>query len=125
MHEQFLDVTDRAEADRRFHAALLDLAPLVVLRDTNVSHLAPLAGISGLEGLDLSGTPVTDLSPLSGMTRMQYLWLIDTRVTNLAPLTGMTTATIYMDNSQPVSIPVELQERVCVIGQTSEADDTR
>ena len=42
-------------------------------RSTQVTDLAPLAGLTALQTLDVSGTQVTDLTPLAGLPALQTL----------------------------------------------------
>ncbi|MCZ6837517.1 MAG: hypothetical protein O7G85_17205, partial [Planctomycetota bacterium] len=53
-------------------------------------ELAPLAGLTVLQWLNLGLTRVTELAPLAGLTALQWLNLGQTRVTELAPLAGLT-----------------------------------
>ena len=74
---------------------LAPLAGLTALQTLNVSRtqvadLAPLAGLTALQTLDVSGTQVTDLAPLAGLTALQTLDVSGTQVTDLAPLAGLT-----------------------------------
>jgi Leucine-rich repeat (LRR) protein len=77
---------------------LVDLAPLagltalqsLDLRGTKVADLAPLARLAALQSLDLRGTQVADLAPLAGLTALQVLHLGVTPVADLAPLAGLT-----------------------------------
>ena len=74
-----------------------DLAPLAGLSslqelgcsDTQVSDLAPLAGLSSLKRLGCSGTQVSDLAPLAGLSNLQRLYCLRTQVSDLAPLAGL------------------------------------
>jgi Leucine-rich repeat (LRR) protein len=50
------------------------------LSGTDISDLAPLAGLTGLHVLYLSGTKVSDLAPLAGLTGLQSLHLSRTKV---------------------------------------------
>ena len=57
--------------------------------DGGVSDLSPLAGLTGLVELDLSGNEVSDLSPLAGLTGLKRLNLSDNEVSDLSPLPGL------------------------------------
>jgi internalin A len=58
---------------------------------SQVSNLAPLAGLVALQRLDCSRTQVSDLAPLSGLVALQQLSCSYTRgVSDLAPLSGLT-----------------------------------
>ena len=59
------------------------------LRNTQVSDLSPLAGLTNLRYLYLSRTQVSDLRPLAGLTRLRYLYLSGTQVEDLSPLAGL------------------------------------
>jgi Leucine-rich repeat (LRR) protein len=75
-----------------------DLAPLRAMTGlqylwldyTRVSDLAPLQGLTRLQYLSLGNTQVSDLAPLRAMTGLQTLWLDRTQVSDLAPLRGLT-----------------------------------
>src|SRR6202042_1487034 len=54
-----------------------------------VTDLAPLAGLSFLERLDVSSTSVSDLTPLAGLFSLVALDVSSTRVTDLSPLIGL------------------------------------
>jgi hypothetical protein len=62
----------------------------VVLKDIDISNLAPLSGLVALEWLELSRTRVEDLAPLKGLTALQYLDLSLTEVRDLEPLERLT-----------------------------------
>jgi internalin A len=76
---------------------LTDLAPLAGLSalqklnvsNTQVTDLAPLAGLSALQKLFVQGTQVADLAPLAGLSALQTLDVSNTRVTDLSPLIGL------------------------------------
>src|ERR1019366_897271 len=53
---------------------------------TQVSDLAPLAGLSTLQRLKANHTQIRDLAPLAGLSNLQTLLLYSTKVTNLSPL---------------------------------------
>ncbi|MBN1605021.1 MAG: hypothetical protein JW940_00225 [Polyangiaceae bacterium] len=66
-------------------ASLAGLEPLsrlqyLVVTDTQVSDLSPLAGHEALETLWLSGSMVADLSPLLGLTSLEALYIVATPV---------------------------------------------
>ena len=85
-------------------AALRRLSGRIVEADfsgTEVADLAPLAGLTALQSLDLGDTQVTDLAPLAGLTALQMLRLGDTQVADLAPLAGLTALqTLSLDGTQ-------------------------
>jgi internalin A len=65
---------------------------------TQVSDVAPLAGLTALQHLDLSGTQVSDVAPLAGLTALQHLDLNSTQVSDFAPLAGLTALRfLYVD----------------------------
>jgi internalin A len=80
--------------DRNRLSHLGPLAALTGLRElylsgTLVPDLAPLADLAGLQKLDLSKTQVTDLAPLVGLRCLQWLDVSNTKVTDLAPLIAL------------------------------------
>ncbi len=60
---------------------------------TNISDsdLSPLASLTSVEALDLSGNQITDLSPLSALTFLRKLDLQHNQITDLSPLAALTT----------------------------------
>jgi len=77
---------------------LTDLAPLAGLSalqslnvsNTQVSDLAPLAGLSALQSLLVYGdSPVIDLTPLAGLSNLHTLYIGGSQVADLAPLAGL------------------------------------
>src|SRR5271157_2293461 len=87
---------------------LTDLAPLAGLSALQVLHvsgkvsdLAPLAGLSALQTLYVSGPQVTDLAPLAGLFALQNLYASGTQITDLAPLAGLSALqTLYVNDTQ-------------------------
>ena len=59
--------------------------------------MAPLAGLTNLQSLDLNGTQVSDVAPLAGLTNLQSLDLRGTQVSDVAPLAGMIGTKIQWD----------------------------
>ncbi len=62
----------------------------LVLRNTQVGDVTPLAGLTSLQRLDLSSTQVGDVTPLAGLTSLQSLDLNSTQVGDVTPLAGLT-----------------------------------
>ena len=60
------------------------------LRDTQVSDAEPLSRLTNLQELSLSSTRVSDIEPLSRLTNLQDLGLTDTQVSDIEPLRGLT-----------------------------------
>ncbi len=73
-------------------APLAGLTGLEVLElgDNRISDLSPLAGMQRLRALHLDVNAVEDLSPLEGLTALQELWLDRNPVADLSPLRGLT-----------------------------------
>ena len=77
---------------------ITDLTPLAGLTnltgldlwENNISDLTPLAGLSSLTRLDLDDNNITDLTPLAGLTNLTLLYLDDNNITDLTPLAGLT-----------------------------------
>jgi Leucine-rich repeat (LRR) protein len=85
-----------------------DLGPLAGLSDvqtlyvsgTHVSDLTPLAGLSALLTLDVSGTHVSGLAPLAGLSALQTLNVSGTHVSDLAPLARLSALqTLYVSGT--------------------------
>jgi hypothetical protein len=56
-----------------------------------LKDLAPIAGLTALQTLSLTGTQVGDLAPIAGLTALQALYLDNTQVGDLAPISGLGT----------------------------------
>ncbi len=76
---------------------LEDVAPLarltglrtLILTGTPITDLAPLASLASLQSLEVSGTQVSDLAPLQNLACLQSLLLSNTEVSDLAPLANL------------------------------------
>ncbi|HEX4966186.1 MAG TPA: leucine-rich repeat domain-containing protein [Thermoanaerobaculia bacterium] len=76
---------------------IIDLSPLAALTTlqrldltgTPVTDVSSLSGLSNLQRLSLSGTLVSDVSALSGLSNLQWLNLSGTRVSNVSALSGL------------------------------------
>lgn len=83
------------------HGEFLSLAPLAGLsglKSLEISgmrgaDLTPLSGLTQLTSLDLSGFEYVDLAPLSGLAQLTLLDLSGLRLVDLAPLSGLTQLT--------------------------------
>jgi hypothetical protein len=90
---------------------LTDLSPLADLpylemlhaEDTAVEDLSPLAALKRLDYLRVSGTRVRDISPLAGLPRLSDLDISDTAVRSIAPLTGKTSIHYLAMSGTPVT----------------------
>ena len=71
--------------------------------DTSVGDLSPLANLTALQSLNLSGSQVSDLSPLAGLTALQFLSIAYTRVADLSPLAGLTVLQSLAVRGSPVN----------------------
>ena len=101
----------------------------VVLRDTGVTDLSPLAGLK-LQSLDLFQVKVSDLSPLKGMPLVE-LWAEETAVSDISPLAGMPlkilwlNATAVKDISPLEGMPIEkIENEVHPVGLRSSDTST-
>ena len=68
--------------------------------DGLISDLTPLAGLTGLDFLDLIGTGVADITPLAGLVNLRTLYLDYNQITDLTPLVGLTRLeTLWLDEN--------------------------
>ena len=76
----------------RLPQSIADITALriVLLQNTKVADLAPLAAQTRLACLRLDGTPVVDIAPLAGLTELQILSLDGTKGVDFALLAGHT-----------------------------------
>ncbi|MBI4612860.1 MAG: AAA family ATPase, partial [Planctomycetes bacterium] len=73
------------------------------LARTQVSDLAPLAGLSSLQGLDLTATEVCDLGPLARLSSLRRLDIEASEVSDLAPLAKLSSLQKLRFAGTPVS----------------------
>ena len=71
-------------------AALRPLIRQLTFYADALDNLSPLAGLTNLQDLGLTGTQVSDVTPLAGLTNLQHLVLTGTQVSDVAPLAGLT-----------------------------------
>jgi len=79
------NVTD----DALRHVGRLTSLEALVLWDTAVQDLSPLAKLTSLKSLHLWETPVNDLSPLAKLTNLEHLEVWQTPVADLSPLANL------------------------------------
>jgi hypothetical protein len=82
-----VDLTGQDVTDLGPLAAMTGLTSLRLTGNAAVADLSALDGLP-LTNLGLSGTGVTDLGPLARTTTLQWVGLADTGVTDLRPLAG-------------------------------------
>ena len=68
-----------------------------------LSDLSPLAGLTKLKYLSVSGPSISDLSPLAGLINLELLALFRTSVSDLSPLAGLSKLEWLYFNHAPVS----------------------
>ncbi len=86
---RLLDLTGTEVSDIAPLAGLAALQSLNLM-NTKVSDVAPLAGLAALQSLDLMNTQVSDVAPLAGLAALRSLHLMNTQVGDVAPLAGLT-----------------------------------
>lgn len=90
-------------SDASFVAGLADLR-MLSLETNAITDLTPLAGLTKLRGLALSGNKgVTDISVVRNMPDLRSLQLDKTNVSDLSPLRGMAKLEILWLDRAPVS----------------------
>ena len=62
---------------------------VLVIDRSEVSDLAPLAGLENLESLSIFNSEVSDLTPLAGLKNLRVLKLFSNRITDITPLAGL------------------------------------
>jgi hypothetical protein len=73
------------EADNRLRQ-LSQIREVILPEGQGFRHLEPLAQLSMLETIQISGTAISDLSPLRNLSRLTSLNISSTPVTDLSPL---------------------------------------
>ena len=86
----------------------LDDVRAVDLDGTQVSNVAPLAGLTSLKELHLCDTQVKDVTLLAGLTSLELLKLSGTQVSDVIPLTGLSNLKgLYLGGTQVSEVAVE------------------
>ena len=86
---QVLDLRGARISDIKPLADLLTIVRRIVLTDTQVSNIRPLANLSSLEWLELMGTPVSDIRPLANLSSLEWIELSGTPVSDIRPLANL------------------------------------
>lgn len=73
-------------ASYRMLREIVNIEKVIVAGRKDMHRLEPLAKLTNLKYLDISGTNVTDLMPLRNQTKLETLICSDTRVADLEPL---------------------------------------
>ena len=63
------------------------------LSGNQISNLAPLANLTKLTGLGLEQNQITDVSPLADLSSLEDLYLAGNQITDVSPLAGLTKLT--------------------------------
>ena len=70
--------------------SLPNLRMLSMSRQQKIDDFTPLAKLSKLDQLDLSGCGISDLKPLADLKNLTQLRLSQNKIADLSPLTGLT-----------------------------------
>ena len=87
--------TSKVPLEEPAGGSISPLAPLTSLRDLNLSgtqitDISVLSGLVNLQKLNLSCPNLADISALSGMANLTELYLVGNQVTDISPLAGCT-----------------------------------
>jgi hypothetical protein len=91
-----------------------DLAKMKNLRKVklafqDIHDLAPLAGLPGLQELDLRNNPVESVAPLAGMSSLNTLILFDSNVSDLTALSACPNLMLLDVGGTPITSPAAFQ----------------
>ena len=73
------------------------------LRDSNITDISPLAGLTKLRRLDLPDNQISDLSPLKRLTKLEELHFYRNEITDISPLKGLTKLRYLSVDGYPIS----------------------
>ncbi|MCG9130042.1 leucine-rich repeat domain-containing protein [Candidatus Poribacteria bacterium] len=114
-------VVDRSEvSDLAPLAGLENLEALSVVK-SEVSDLAPLAGLENLRVLKLYENRISDIAPLAGLVNLERLELHDNQISDLTPLTGLVNLEVLQLHYNQISDITRIRsltklERLTIIG---------
>ncbi|MBN8560868.1 MAG: leucine-rich repeat domain-containing protein [Leptolyngbya sp. UWPOB_LEPTO1] len=99
-HTNYLVLINTQVQDLTPLARLSGLQTLVLI-NTQIQDLTLLAGLGGLQTLHLSGAQIQDLAPLAGLSGLQDLDLSDTQIQDFTPLAKLSgLQTLYLSGTQ-------------------------
>ena len=84
----FLDASGVGIADLTGLEYALNLRTFECIH-SQLTSLAPLAGLVNLESLAFNENNISDLSPLAGLTNLRSLILHDNEISDISPLAGL------------------------------------
>ncbi len=87
-HLEFIDIHYPSNKIPKWMSLLAKLG-LFNIEERFPIDLSPLANLSNLTGINLSGTNVNDIKPLANLTNLQILYLSDTEVSDIKPLANL------------------------------------
>ena len=91
---------------------------------SEISDLAPLAGLENLQALRLNYNRITDISPLSGLVNLQRLQLHNNQIVDISPLAGLIgLRDLRMKSNKVVDItPLSGLVNPTILGITGQSD---
>ena len=84
-------------------AYMVNLTRLYLQVQRQISDITPLAGLTNLTELSLSGSRINDISPLAGLTNLTVLSLVWTQINDISPLERLTNLTFINLHQSQVS----------------------
>jgi len=75
----------------------------LLLDENQISDITPLAGLTDLGGLFLTGNQISDITPLAGLTDLGGLFLTGNQISDITPLAGLTSLTHLNLESNQIS----------------------
>ncbi|UYN93727.1 MAG: hypothetical protein KIT25_16940 [Enhydrobacter sp.] len=93
------------------------------IRNTQITDLSAVSGISTLRRLAIDNTQVSDLSPIATLPGLRSLSVSGTRVTNLAPLSTVTSLEVLVAYKTSISTIDAIRELIQL--QRLEINDTQ
>ncbi len=91
------------------HSQLTSLAPLagmvnlesLAFNENNISDLSPLAGLTDLRSLILHDNEISDISPLAGLSKLEMLDLHANQISSASAVSGLTSLeTLILEGNQ-------------------------
>jgi len=79
----------------------VNLRSLTIIYPFNLSDLTPLADLTNLTELWLSGNQISDLAPLANLSNLTHLQLSENQINDLTPLANLTNLRmLFLSNNQ-------------------------
>ena len=84
-----VEARDRGIQDLTGLQFAINLRSMLDLRDNQISDISPIAGLTELRQLEISGNTISDISPARDLKNLTFLVLRDNQISDISPIAGL------------------------------------